>query len=65
MFANDLSNKGLVLRIYNGLSMFNNLKNKTKLANGQKTWTDTSPKWYPGGNYWKKFSIISQYEIAY
>ena len=37
MFANDLSNKGLVFRIYKGLSTFNNLKNKTKLANGQKT----------------------------
>ena len=65
MFANDLSNKGLVFRVYNGLSTFNNLKNKTKLVNGQKTWIDTWPKRYTGGNYWKKFSIISQYEIAY
>ena len=40
IFANDVTDKGLVSKIYKQLMMFNSIKQTTRLKNGQKDSTD-------------------------
>jgi len=47
IFANDVTSKGLISKIYTQLiQLSNNKKSQTNLKNGQKSSTDISPKPY-------------------
>ena len=44
IFANDTSDKGLISKIYEELTWLHLGRQTTQLKNGQRTWTDTSPR---------------------
>ena len=44
IFANDTSDKGLISKTHKELTWLHSRKTNTQLKNGQRTWTDTSPK---------------------
>ena len=44
IFANDVTNKGLVFKIYNQFIPLNSIKTNNPIKNEQKTYIDISPK---------------------
>ena len=42
--ANNVTDKGLISKMYTQLTQLNNKNQKTPSKNGVKTWTDISPK---------------------
>ena len=54
IFANDTSDKGLISKIYEELTHSTPRRQTIQLKNGQRTWTDTSPRTYRGPrDIWK------------
>ena len=44
IFANDVTNKGLVFKIYNQFIPLNSIKTNNPIKNEQNTYIDISPK---------------------
>ena len=44
IFSNHIFNKELIPKLYKGMLQLNNKKQISQLKNGEKTWTDISPK---------------------
>ena len=44
IFANNISDKGLMYKIYKGFIQFNSKKSQRLIKNGQKNCTDIFPK---------------------